>query len=183
MTSFLEQIRQIDYNLYYKLYFLAISNRYWADFFYFFARYGIVFFFLTFVYLIFLKRINAFLASLLAMGIAGTADLLISLFWSRPRPFITHHDLMTPITKGLTVDATSFPSGHTYIVFAIAISVYLYGHRRLGLVLFVLAIIVGLSRIGAGLHYPSDVIGGALLGLASCMIAYLVVEKLENYWE
>ena len=96
---------------------------------------------------------------------------------------MVHHDLITPITQGLRVDPNSFPSGHTYTVFAIAISVYLYGHKRLGLILFALAIMVAIARIGAGLHYPSDVVAGALLGLASGAVAYLVIQRLEEYWE
>ena len=183
MGHFLDQLRFQDYGLYYKLYYIGLSSHFWGNFFYFFAAYGIVLSFLSFVYLIISKRINALLCSLLAMGLAGLADFLITIFWSRPRPFVTHHQLMTPITKGLLIDATSFPSAHTYIVFAIAASVFLYGHHKLGTALFIVAILVGVSRIGAGLHYPSDVIAGALLGLAAGIAAYLIIEKLEKNWE
>ncbi len=183
MTYYLDKIREIDYHIYFNIYRAGLSHHFLSNLYYFFARYGIVFFFLAFIYLILYKRVNALLCSLLAMGLAGLMDFLITIIWSRPRPFISHHDLMTPVTKGLAVDISSFPSGHTYIVFAIAISIYLYGHRRLGVGLFLLAVLVAIARIGTGVHYPSDVVAGVLLGLAAGSVSYLTIERLEKYWE
>jgi len=118
------------------------------------------------------------------MAVAGLADFLIMFLWKRPRPFISHsNEIMTPVTAGLRVDSSSFPSAHTYICFAIATSIFLYGHKRLGTALLVLAMAVGIGRIGAGLHYPSDVIGGALLGIASGIFAYLIVRRKEKSWQ
>lgn len=183
MVNFLDKIRAYDYDGYLKLYIISQNNSFYDSIFYFFARYGIVFFFLSFTYLIWKKKINAFFCSFLAMGIAGLVDLAIYLFWRRPSPFISHSDLATPITAGLHInDKISFPSSHTYIVFAIAISVFLYGHKKLGLVLFALAILVAVSRVGAGLHYPSDVIGGAFLGLISGILAFIIVKRAEKNW-
>lgn len=180
MPDFINISRLYDFKTYYKLYFLGVNNHRLGDFFLFFAKYGIVFFFLSFTYLIYKKRIKAFYGSFLSMGIAGFIDLVISLFWKRPRPFISHAGLVNPITEGLRVDKISFPSSHTYIVFAIAISVYLYGHKKLGTCLFILAIFVALGRIVVGLHYPSDVIAGALLGLASGVLAHYLVCRLDH---
>ena len=117
------------------------------------------------------------------MAIAGFVDIMISMIWNRPRPFITHHELATPVTDNLQVDPNSFPSGHTYVAFAIATSIFLYGHRRLGIFLFIIAIGVAVGRIGAGLHYPSDIIAGALLGIVSGVIAYIITQKPEDKWE
>ncbi|MEI6499115.1 MAG: phosphatase PAP2 family protein [bacterium] len=183
MNNFLDKIRISDYNWYYHIYYLGLNNHALGDTFYFFAKYGVVISFLSFTYLIWVKKINAFICSFLAMAIAGSFDLLITIFWDRPRPFITHHDLAEPITQGLRVDPTSFPSGHTYIAFAIATSIFLYGHRRLGIFLFLVAIGVAVGRIGAGLHYPSDIIAGALLGIISGVVAYLIVQKAEEKWD
>jgi len=184
MVNFLDKIRLYDFNSYLRLYTLSQNNNFYNSLFYFFARYGIVLFFLSFTYLIWKKKINAFFCSFLAMGIAGFIDLAISLFWRRPSPFISHSNLATPVTAGLHMsDNASFPSSHTYIVFAIAISVFLYGHKRLGLVLLLLAVLVALSRVGAGLNYPSDIIGGAILGLISGAIAFLIIKKAEKNWE
>jgi undecaprenyl-diphosphatase len=156
-----------------------MSSDRWQDFFYFFGRYGIVLFFLSFIYLILKKKIRAFLCILLAMGVAGTVDFLIFMFWQRPRPFITHSDMVSNIYS-TSASLSSFPSSHTYIAFAIATSIFLYGHKRLGSILFVLAILVAVGRIGLGLHYPSDVIGGILLGILSGVAVFFMVKNWER---
>lgn len=172
-------IRHYDFNIYFRLYELSMSSNRWHDFFYFFGRYGIVFFFLSFIYLILKKKIRAFLCILLAMGVAGVVDLLIYMFWQRPRPFISHADMVSNI-YGTSATLGSFPSSHTYIAFAIATSIFLYGHKRLGSLLFVLAFLVAFGRIGLGLHYPSDVIAGIFLGILSGVAVYFMVKGWEK---
>lgn len=183
MLDFLSKIRLYDFNIYYNIYLLGVDHPFVSGAYLYFAKYGIVFFFISFAYLIWVKRINAFICSFLATGIAGFADLLIFIYWKRPRPFITHANLINPHTEGMRIDSSSFPSSHTYIVFAIATSVFLYGHRRLGIALFILAILVAIGRVGAGLHYPSDIIGGAGIGIASGIISYLLVKKWQKNWK
>lgn len=179
-----QTLRSYDFSIYYYLYEQGVNSSLVSSIYYFFAKYGIVFFLLSFTYLIWMKKINAFLCSFLAMGLAGLFDLLIFAFWQRPRPFVTHGDLVIPAINKLDVDrVSSFPSSHTYIVFAIALSVYLYGHRRLGTLLFLLAVVVAIGRIGTGLHYPSDTIGGAILGMISGIMAYRFVHHNEHKWE
>lgn len=184
MGLFFDKIRLYDYDIY-RFFHVAIHGRPWLNEAYlFFAKYGIVFFFLAFIYLILQRKIQAFICSFVAMAFAVTVDFFILVFWKRPRPFISHSiEIMTPITQGLRVDSASFPSVHTYISFAIATSVFLYGHKRLGTLLFLLALLVAIGRVGAGLHYPSDVIGGAFLGIASGIFAYLIVHNAEKRWE
>ncbi len=184
MDNFLDKIRTYDFNGYYNLFQLDQRNHFYGDLFYFFSRYGIVFFFFSFTYLIWKKKVNAFFCTFLAMGIAGLVDFIITTIWRRPSPFVSHSDLVSPVIVNLRVDPNiSFPSSHTYIAFAIAISVFLYGHKKLGTVLLALAILVAVSRVGAGLHYPSDVIGGAILGLISGVTAYFVVRRAEKNWK
>ncbi|MCL5410754.1 MAG: phosphatase PAP2 family protein [Patescibacteria group bacterium] len=183
MQNLLERLRLYDFNSYYYLYQISKKSLFFDVFFYFFAKYGIVFFFLSFIYLIWNKKIKAFFCGFIAMGIASFIDFTISLLWQRPRPYIAHPDLAMPYTAGLRVDDISFPSSHTYIAFAVATSVFLYGHKKLGLTLFMLAVIVAASRVGTGLHYPSDVIGGAILGILSGVIAHTIVQRLEKGWE
>jgi len=177
--SLFNLIRQYDFRIYFRLYELSMTSDRWHDLFYFFGRYGITLFFLAFIYLILRKKIRAFLCILLAMGVAGVVDFLIYMFWQRPRPFISHSDLVSKI-YGTSASLGSFPSSHTYIAFAIATSIFLYGHRRLGSVLFVLAILVAMGRIGLGLHYPSDVVGGIILGILSGVAVYYMVRGWEK---
>ena len=71
---------------------------------------------------------------------------------------------------------SSFPSGHTAAAFAMA---YIYGEQypRLRIPLYLFATSVGLSRIYLGEHYPSDVLTGAAIGVASGII----IEKNKNF--
>ncbi len=81
----------------------------------------------------------------------------------RQRPF----DRCADIRACLRVpDAFSFPSGHTLHAFAFA--TLLSGlHPAWGPVLWALALLVGLARVVLGLHFPSDVLAGAFIGMGT----------------
>ncbi|OGD65436.1 hypothetical protein A2215_03565 [Candidatus Berkelbacteria bacterium RIFOXYA2_FULL_43_10] len=182
-ADFLDKIRTYDFAVYKFFYKDTSADPNLEYFYYFFARYGILIPFFAFIYLIWTKKINALICSFLAMFFGGLVDLLIYLAWKRPRPYVTHASIASDINVSkLNVDSASFPSSHTYIAFAIATSIFLYGHKKLGALLFLVAIGVAIGRIGTGLHYPSDVIAGAFLGIASGIVAYLVVHKAEKSW-
>lgn len=57
----------------------------------------------------------------------------------------------------------SFPSGHTTAAFSIAVSAFIF-YQPVGILLLFVAFMVGISRMYIGVHYPSDVFIGALLG-------------------
>lgn len=184
MQAIFNQLRYWDY-FYFVTLRNAIVDRPWLEAFYlFFAKYGIVIIILSLIYLILKQKIHAFVCTFMAMSIATFLAFTVILFWRRPRPFISHSDsIIQPITAGLHVSGVSFPSAHTYIAFALATSVYLYGHRRLGSALFVLSFLVALGRVGAGLHYPSDALAGAAVGITAGIIAHRVVQNSQAKWE
>ena len=72
-------------------------------------------------------------------------------------------------------DPHSFPSGHAARAALIAILALLWCPLSIGIPLTLWAILVCLERIAMGVHYPSDVLAGALLGIASGVVAYLIV--------
>jgi undecaprenyl-diphosphatase len=78
----------------------------------------------------------------------------------RLRPCIVLPDVKTPI--GCT-GTYSFPSNHAVNNFAAAIFIYRF-FPKLKWALFITAVLISVSRIYLGLHYPSDVLGGAILG-------------------
>jgi undecaprenyl-diphosphatase len=80
----------------------------------------------------------------------------------RERPFITHHSISCAAAP---LDRYSFPSGHT--LHAVSFTLIMTSHYpEWGAVVGVFAILVALSRVVLGLHYPTDVAAGAIIGLA-----------------
>jgi undecaprenyl-diphosphatase len=105
-------------------------------------------------------------SALLALGAAQ----VISHAWERTRPFIAHPKdahLFIPGSR----DA-SFPSDHATAAFAIAVSIWLR-HRRAGWLALGLATLVSVSRVAVGTHYPTDVLGGAVLGTVAAVVLWL----------
>ena len=92
-------------------------------------------------------------------GIVASAKALAG----RLRP-CQAHEWLKALPIALPTDP-SFPSGHAAGSFAFAAFVFA-AHRRAGLVLGGVATLVALSRVALGVHYPSDVAAGALLGAA-----------------
>lgn len=70
----------------------------------------------------------------------------------------------------------SFPSGHSANAFALAMTLYFYD-KRIGIPALIFAVIIGISRIFVGAHWPSDVLVGAALGIG---IGYLVEKQLNK---
>ena len=64
----------------------------------------------------------------------------------------------------------SFPSGHTCASIGAALAMYPFLERKWGIPLVILAVLISLSRLYVGVHYPTDVLGGAVVGnLLCCM--------------
>lgn len=113
-----------------------------------------------------------------AQGFVVTALMILMAAWGvyvykmikrrsmRPRPFVSYR----AIKQGArTLDQFSFPSGHT--MHAVAFSVLLVPlFPWLGLVLVPFTVLTGLARVVLGLHYPSDVFIGAVLGLFNAVL-------------
>ena len=91
---------------------------------------------------------------------------------NRPRPYVTYPDLLTPYKNEVS---PSFPSGHTSIAFATATALTLkYPKWYVIVPSYVWACSVGYSRVNLGVHYPSDVLAGALLGAGSAYATLLI---------
>ncbi|MFM2330601.1 MAG: hypothetical protein RLZZ26_108 [Candidatus Parcubacteria bacterium] len=96
----------------------------------------------------------------------------IRLFIHRPRPFLVEH----PVHQLLTESSWSFPSGHATFFFAMATTIFLY-HKRWGIFFYVMAVLVSLGRVAAGVHYPSDIIAGAIVGTLTAYGVYATARK------
>ncbi|TSD02740.1 MAG: Bacitracin transport permease protein BCRC [Parcubacteria group bacterium Athens0714_26] len=98
---------------------------------------------------------------------------LIRFFYFLPRPFVNN-----TIYQLISHDASgSFPSGHAAFFFALAMVIYFF-HKKWGMVFFVCALLMGMARIVAGIHWPIDILGGAVIGIFS---AWLVNKISKRY--
>ena len=104
------------------------------------------------------------LAPVLHMALGGLAGTTLYKWLKgktlRPRPYEVHQDIWL---TGKPLDKFSFPSGHTLhaVVFCVVMINY---YPQLAIIAVPFTALVGLSRVVLGLHYPSDVLAGALLG-------------------
>lgn len=94
---------------------------------------------------------------------------------NRERPFVTYPDIKQKSRAG----SPSFPSGHTSSAFALATSLSLsYPKWYIIVPSFTWAGTVGYSRMYLGVHYPSDVLAGAIIGAGSAWLTHFVNKKL-----
>lgn len=116
--------------------------------------------------------------ALVAMGVCYLCnDMVIKLLVARPRPFATVQELV-PLVAPPT--SWSFPSGHTCASFAAAgIWCRTLDRRWMKAGALLLAALMGFSRMYVGVHYPSDVLVGMLVGLAGSQIVWMVWNRLS----
>lgn len=95
----------------------------------------------------------------------------------RPRPFVTFTDLQILIP---TPSEFSFPSGHTSSSFAAAGVFYSNLPKKFGVPAVILAGLIGLSRLYVGVHYPTDVIAGIIMGILLSSGAELLVNFIAK---
>ena len=101
---------------------------------------------------------------------AGAVGLLINqviiYFWHRPRPYQAHAQIVPFLAR--SHDA-SFPSDHASAAFGIAFAVFFVA-RKAGILFLAYAVLIAVSRVLAGVHYPTDVLAGAAIGLAAATV-------------
>lgn len=113
-----------------------------------------------------------------SMGVNAGIVSALKLGIQRPRPFVTYPDMINKYGDG---GSYSFPSGHSSTVFALATSLSLkYKKWYVVAPSYLFAGYVGYSRMHVGVHYPSDVIAGALLGAGSAWLTYEVEKLILN---
>jgi undecaprenyl-diphosphatase len=76
----------------------------------------------------------------------------------------------------------SFPSDHATLLFALAMSFYLSGYKKLAYLMLVLGITIGAARVMAGVHYPSDIIAGALVGIIAAYLLKLLDPIMDHVY-
>ena len=91
---------------------------------------------------------------------------VIRFFYNRPRPFEVLENINQLVTHS---SGGSFPSGHVAFFSAISAMIFFY-HRIWGLVFLGITLFMGMGRIGAGIHWPTDILGGFAVGIFSAWL-------------
>ncbi len=133
---------------------------------------------------------SALVAVLILIGSSYTRRMglesLVALFFSQ----IIVHSLKRILTRerpyniiehlntfGIVMKDYSFPSGHTAASFSIATTISL-NIPRLAIFVFIIAMIVGISRIYLAVHYPTDVVAGIILGIIPALLVHYKLVEL-----
>ncbi len=107
---------------------------------------------------------------LLSVIISNTLKYVVA----RPRPF-TIYPYIEKLSSG---GSGSFPSGHTSDAFSVAMAVsLLFPKRSVVIPMLLWAMLVGYSRMDLGVHYPSDVLGGVVIGAGAAYCCWIFWKK------
>lgn len=104
--------------------------------------------------------------------LAWTVGYLLKNIFLELRPFLALPDVIP-----LWVESGyAFPSGHSTAFMALGFSIFLI-HKKVGYLFILSALMIGVTRIMAGVHYPVDILGGFALGI---LIAYIINRILSK---
>lgn len=93
---------------------------------------------------------------------------------ARPRPCAVDDTVQLIVKKP---SSFSCPSVHTYLAFSSAMAIFHY-YKKPGIGVFVFAALVGFSRMYFFVHYPTDVLFGAVLGIVTAFVVCLLLDKI-----
>lgn len=124
--------------------------------------------------IILILAIKNYKIAIQAIGAGILARIIVEfirLIWHRPRPFVYNN-----VNLLFEHNGYSFPSGHAVFFFAVSAVIYLY-NKKLGIFFFISSILIVLARVFSGIHWPSDVLAGAILGIVVGYLVYKVFNK------
>lgn len=122
------------------------------------------------------RRSGAVLAAALCVDVVLCNGILKGLF-GRIRPCDVNTSIQLLVARP---DDFSFPSGHTAASFAAVAALMLAGERRLWKPVLLLAVFIAFSRMYLYVHYPTDIVGGVIVGVLSGAAGHLIVSRAEK---
>lgn len=135
---------------------------------------GIIWFLIAVPMLFFKKTRSWGIMIIISMTVAFLAgELIIKNLVCRDRPFVNLNVSDLPV---LHASGFSFPSSHSSTGFAAAAVLFMM-NKKYGTASIVLACVIAFSRLYNYVHYPSDILGGMLLGIASALLVYFLFKK------
>jgi undecaprenyl-diphosphatase len=117
------------------------------------------------------NRKELLIFALFALPLAYMSAKIASVLYFNPRPFVVGN--FTPLIAHAADNG--FPSDHTLLSAAVATVVYFF-HKKLGIGLLTLSVLVGLSRVSAGVHHLLDIFSSVVIAF----VIGLIVWKIRN---
>ena len=138
---------------------------------------GIIWIILTAILLIIPKTRRTGGVMLVALVVQTVlCNVILKNLFARTRPYDVNTTVQLLVPK---LHDFSFPSGHTSASFT-AVSALYFSKDKLWKPALILACLIAVSRLYLYVHYPTDVLGGLLLGVLSGYIGYKIMEKVKN---
>lgn len=100
-------------------------------------------------------------------------NLILKNIIHRARPYVVDPSLIPRVTKP---SEFSFPSGHTMNGITAALTIF-FGDKRIGIAAVILAVLIAVSRMYNLVHFPTDIMGGIVIGICSAMFVEFVLKK------
>ena len=125
-------------------------------------------------------------AMLLGVAIGALfTNVWLKVVIARPRPYADESSIFYQLwlLVGQNVESDkSFPSGHTTAAFSTMTALFLMGNKKYSWTAFIFAFLMGLARIYLVVHFPSDVLGGIIVGVIAGCLGALIASKLPEAW-
>ena len=178
--NILEKVQSFDSNilLYIQEHIRTdVANPFWI-FYTHLGDMGILWVIVAIVLLCFKKsrRVGVTVTISLLLGFIVT-NLILKGLVARTRPFYAVEGLQALISYPKDY---SFPSGHSTIWFAGGTTTFLTLNKKYSFIFLILAIMMGFSRMYVGVHYPTDVLAGMIIGISSAIASYYIVKWIYN---
>lgn len=125
-----------------------------------------------------LSRKTALRSALVGIIAWEGLNKMVATYVARPRPAFSQIG-----TKELIFHRpdTSFPSDHSAFLMAVAATFYFTGHKKLGHLTLGIAVLVGIARVGIGVHFPTDILAGWLIGFIVAYLFNLIEKPVDDY--
>lgn len=176
----IEIVRNIDEKI--LIFIQEYVRRPWADVFWItvthLGDFGWIWIVSAVVFLFCKRTRNAGLSALISLAAGALiTNVILKNIVERIRPYDTISDLILLIERQSDF---SFPSGHTCASFAAASALYMALPKKWGSVCIILALLIAFSRLYVGVHYPSDVAAGVVIGVCCGYVGHFIVRKMRK---
>lgn len=138
---------------------------------------GFIFILIAVIMIINKKTRTAGIVLFVALALTGLCTEVLKELVERPRPFVAYPSI-EPLYHEDSL-YSSFPSGHTSMAFAFATIIAIF-YKKWTYIVFGFAILMAFSRMYGFVHYPTDVIAGAMVGIICSIIVYKIFKMFTK---